>query len=75
MSRTSGEVSLGEVRAHVFGSPVNPDAMELGTFDQVSIAVDTRPVAYALHQTLLTEFERIYRILSSWAASSKATDA
>ena len=48
----SGEVSVGEVRAHVFGSSVNPNAVELGTFDQVSIAVDTRPVAYVLNQTL-----------------------
>ena len=45
----SGEVSLGEVRAHVFGSPVNPDAVELGTFDQVSIAVHTSAVTWKCH--------------------------
>ena len=41
----SGEVSLREMRADVLGSPVNPDAVELSTFDQVSIAVHTGPVA------------------------------
>ena len=29
----SGEVSLGEVRADILGSTVNPDAVELGSFD------------------------------------------
>ena len=52
----SGEVSLREMRADVLGGPVNPDAVELGAIDQVSIAVHTGPVAYVLNQAL---FDRV----------------